>query len=122
MISERDVYVFLKQVYEDKSLSAMVNPRDDELPSLCYYSRDGKNCLIGYWFVDQLGADDEFLQLVEGHCAANAIDSAMEHGIIDEIDPLAVETLTLVQEYADHYEEDVEPLTWGRAIAKLFGH
>jgi hypothetical protein len=130
MITEKDVWSFLHRVAEDDNLSKNVNPRDVEEPNLCLYSDNGKHCLVGYWFANEVGVDDTFFQHIEGAAADNAIATAIELGVIEAIEPLAVDTLTLVQEYADAFDREydftrgltsVMPTTWGEAIAKIFG-
>jgi hypothetical protein len=122
MITEKDVWSFLHRVANDENLSKNVNPRDVEDSNLCLYSDNGKHCLVGYWFANEVGVDDTFFQHIEGAAADNAIDTAMELGVIEAIEPLAVDTLTLVQQYADAFDREYDmPTTWGEAIAKIFG-
>jgi hypothetical protein len=123
MITEKDVWSFLHRVANDENLSKNVNPRDVEDSNLCLYSDNGKHCLVGYWFANEVGVDDVFFQHIEGTSAGDAINTAMELGIIEAIEPLAVDTLRLAQQYADAFdrEYDIMPTTWGEAIARIFG-
>lgn len=122
MITERDVWTFLHKVRSDNSLSNNVNPRDPHDTSVCLYSENGRHCIVGYWFANEVGVSEDFFDLIEGQSADNAIDVAMEMGIIEEIEPTAVDTLRLVQEYADRYDpiSDIAT-TWGEAIARIYG-
>lgn len=122
MITERDVWTFLHKVRDDDSLRENVNPRDMHDSNLCLYSQEGKHCIVGYWFANEVGVSDDFFDMIEGTAADIAIDTAMEMGIIEAIEPQAVDTLRLVQEYADLYNREHDmPTTWGEAITKIYG-
>lgn len=121
-ITEHDVRAFLHKIRDDESLSHNVNPRDINDSNLCLYSDNGNHCLVGYWFVNEVGVDDDFFDFIEGTAADIAIDTAMEMGVIDSITPKAVDALRLAQEYADAYNRDNDmPTTWGEAITKMYG-
>ena len=111
---------FLRSVADDPDLSAKVNPRDDLNGSCLYHDGHGNYCLVGYWFVSQIGVDEDCLELIEGDSASVAIDKAITFGWLASIDDRAVNLLEAAQSKADfrsHYAENF-PLvnTWGNAI------